>query len=101
MEPSTDYFKSPCLLELRMNAIEVDLRVPGNDIEFPFPQSYFPSIQQRSCQKTWTYVGAGKPIVTVVNELIVNLESRGSFPADLPKIINNKEMLRSSDCVHP
>ena len=45
LEPSTDYFKSPCLLELRMNAIEVDLRVPGNDIEFPFPQSYFPSIQ--------------------------------------------------------
>ena len=36
-EPSADYFKSPCLLELRKNAIEVDLRVPGNDIEFSFP----------------------------------------------------------------
>ena len=35
-EPSADYFKSPCLLELRKNAIEVDLRVPGNYIEFRF-----------------------------------------------------------------
>ena len=37
LEPSADCFKSPCLLELRKNAIEVELRVPGNDIEFPFP----------------------------------------------------------------
>ena len=41
LEPSADYFKNPCLLELRKNAIEVDLRVPGNDIKFPFPPSYF------------------------------------------------------------
>ena len=41
LEPSADYFKSPCLLELRKNAIEVYLRVPGNDIKFPFPPSYF------------------------------------------------------------
>ena len=26
----------------------------------------------------------------MVNELIVNLESRGSFPADFPKIISNE-----------
>ena len=42
LEPSADYFKNPCLLELGKNAIEVDLRVPGNDIKFPFPPSYFP-----------------------------------------------------------
>ena len=42
LEPSADYFKNPCLLELHKNAIEVDLRVPGNDIKFPFPPSYFP-----------------------------------------------------------
>ena len=41
LEPSADYFKNPCLLELGKNAIEVDLRVPGNDIKFPFPTSYF------------------------------------------------------------
>ena len=41
LEPSADYFKNPCLLELGKNAIEVDLRVPGNDIKFPFPPSYF------------------------------------------------------------
>ena len=41
LEPSTDYFKNPCLLELGKNATEVDLRVPGNDIKFPFPPSYF------------------------------------------------------------
>ena len=42
LEPSADYFKNSCLLELHKNAIEVDLRVPGNDIKFPFPPSYFP-----------------------------------------------------------
>ena len=50
LEPSADYFKNPCLLELGKNAIEVDLRVPGNDIKFPFPPSYFPrfdSVQVR------------------------------------------------------
>ena len=41
LEPSADYFKNPCLLELGKNATEVDLRVPGNDIKFPFPPSYF------------------------------------------------------------
>ena len=41
LEPSADYFKNLCLLELRKNAIEVDLRVPGNDIKFPFSPSYF------------------------------------------------------------
>ena len=41
LEPSADYFKNPCLLELGKNAIEVDLRVPGNDIKFPFSPSYF------------------------------------------------------------
>ena len=40
LEASADYFKNPCLLELRKNATEVDLRVPGDDIKFPYP-SYF------------------------------------------------------------
>ena len=99
LEPNADHFKSPCLLELRKNAIEVDFRVLGNDIEFPFPLSYFPPIGQRSCRKIWKYVAAGKPMVTVVNELIVNQESRASFPADFPKIISNEEMPQSNDRV--
>ena len=41
LEPSADYLKSPCLLELQENAVEVDLRVPGNDIEFSFPPAKF------------------------------------------------------------
>ena len=38
-------------------------------------------------------------MVTVVNELIVNQESRASFPADFPKIISNEEMPPSNDRV--
>ena len=41
LEPSADYFKNSCLLELGKNATEVDLRVPGDDIKFSFPPSYF------------------------------------------------------------
>ena len=88
LEPSADYFKNPCLLELRKNAIEVDLRVPGNDLKFPFPPSYFARFDSVPVRKPKNiYIAARKPTVTVVNELIVNLESRGGFPADFPKII--------------
>ena len=41
LEPSADYLKSPCLLELRENAVDVDPRVPGNGIEFSFPPAKF------------------------------------------------------------
>ena len=41
LEPSADYFKSSCLLELRENAVDVDPRVPGNGIEFSFPPAKF------------------------------------------------------------
>ena len=51
LEPSADYFKNPCLLELGKNAIEVDLRVPGNDIKFPFPPSYFPRFESVPVRK--------------------------------------------------
>ena len=51
LEPSADYFKNPCLLELGKNAIEVDLRVPGNDIKFPFPASYFLRFDSVSVRK--------------------------------------------------
>ena len=99
LEPSADYFKNPCLLELGKNAIEVDLRVPGNDIKFPFPPSYFPRFDSVPVRKPKNILQLEKPIVTVVNELIVNLESRGSFPADFPKIISNEEMPQSNDRV--
>ena len=35
----------------------------------------------------------------MVNEFIVNLESRRSFPVDFLKIINNEEMPQSNDRV--
>ena len=72
LEPSADYLKSPCLLELRENAVEVDLRVPGNDIEFSFPPAKFfftklfssdliafPPENLRICssQKTYCHIG--------------------------------------------
>ena len=42
LEPSADYFKNPCLLELGKNAIEVDLRVPGNEFRVSVPAELFP-----------------------------------------------------------
>ena len=37
----------------------------------------------------------------MVNELNVNLDFRGIFHADFPRIFNNQEMLQSNDRVHP
>ena len=97
LEPSADYFKNPCLLELRKNAIEVDLRVPGNDIEFPFLPSYFPPIWQHSCPENMLQLE--NLLSQLLMNLFVNLESRASFPADFPKIISNEEMPQSNDRV--
>ena len=71
LEPSADYFKNPCLLELGKNAIEVDLRVPGNDIKFPFPPSYFPRFDS---------VPVGKPenklqLENLLSQWLMNLSS--------------------------
>ena len=52
LEPSADYFKNPCLLELGKNAIEVDLRVPGNEFRVSVPAELFPPFWQRSCKET-------------------------------------------------
>ena len=37
----------------------------------------------------------------MVNELNVNLDFRGIFDADFPRIFNNEEMPQSNDRVHP
>ena len=57
LEPSAEYFKSPCLLELRENAVEVDLRVPGMVSSFRSRRqsfsllSYFPRFNSVPARK--------------------------------------------------